>query len=107
MPNFKPFRMNVIAHRLHAGGETLGVGDDVALRVAIHLPAIVDHDVLIAGILHAARNHGVGGLLDQVLAHIAGELVPTVPAHGRGARQSIVERLQFTGCNEAAESRDP
>jgi hypothetical protein len=48
--------------------EMLGVEDDVAGGAAIHLPAIVDHHVWIAGGLHAGRNDGVGGLREQDLA---------------------------------------
>ena len=53
-----------------------------------HLPAVVDHDVLIAGIFHAdskpwrRRPLRIRSSLD-----VAGELVPTVPAHGRSLRQ--------------------
>src|SRR5207249_7598106 len=35
---------------------------------------------------------GVRRLLDQLLAHVAAEVVPAVPAHGRRARETVVER---------------
>ena len=66
--------MNIVRQRLDPGGKVLGVGHDVAARVALHLPAIVDHDVLIAGVLHAGLDHGVGHLPNQVFVHIAAKL---------------------------------
>ena len=55
-------RVDVVGERLHARREPLRVGHDRAVGVAAHLPAVVDHDVLVAGVLHAARDQRVGRL---------------------------------------------
>ena len=88
-PEPEALGVHVVGERLHARGEALGVGHDRARRLAAHLPAVVDHDVLVAGVLHAARHDGVGGLPDERLAHVAAELVPAVPAHRRRERQAV------------------
>ena len=62
------------------------------LAIALHLPAIVDHDVLIAGVLHAGLDHGIGHLPDQVFAHMASEFVPAVPSHRRSCGQRLLLR---------------
>src|ERR1043165_3197914 len=86
------FRMNVVREGFHAGGKSLRIGLDVALRVAIDLPAVVDHEIDVTGVAHAARDHRVGHVLDQLFADVAGKLVPTVPAHRRGFSETIVVR---------------
>src|SRR5216684_1584153 len=88
---FQALGMDVIGESLNAGGEIFGVGDDVAGIVAADLPAIVNDDVFVAGILHAAADEGVGGGFDEIFADVASETVPTVPAHGRGESQTILE----------------
>ena len=82
-------RMHVVGQRFHAGGKVLGVGVDEAVRVAFAVPAVVDVHVLVAGVFHAARDHRVGGLADHLFVHVAGELVPAVPAHLRGLREAF------------------
>ena len=79
--------------------KALRVDDDVGIGVAAHLPAIVDVDVNISRVFHARLHDGVGHALDQVLADVAGELVPRVPSHGRGegkigGRRSLFLRKQ-------------
>src|SRR5438477_6763613 len=81
--------MHIVRQRLHAGWEALGVGLDVAVGVALALPAIVNVHVLEAGVLQARLDHGIGGLADQSLVDIAGKFVPAVPAHLRGAGQAF------------------
>src|SRR5713101_7818512 len=83
--------MDVVGEGLDAVGEILGVDDDVAGSVAADLPAIVDNDVFVAGVLHAAGDEGVGCRLDEILGDIAAETVPTVPAHGRSESQTIFQ----------------
>ena len=46
-------RMNVVADRLHAVRKALRVDDNVSVRVAAHLPAVVNVDVHISRIFHA------------------------------------------------------
>src|SRR5208337_5275348 len=75
----QPQRMNVVAHSLHPMRKALWVGDDVGLRIAADLPAVVDVDVDVARVFHARLHHGVGHALDHVLADVAAELVPRVP----------------------------
>src|SRR5579859_2711857 len=75
--------MDVIGEWLHAVGEALGVNDDAAVGGAADLPTVVDVHELIAGIFHASGDHGVGNFANQLVADVAAELVPTVPAHGR------------------------
>src|SRR5260370_890133 len=83
--------MDVIGEGLDAGGESFRVGDDVAGGVAADLPAIVNDDVFVAGVLHAAADEGVGGGLDEILVDVAGEAVPTVPAHRRSESQAVFQ----------------
>src|SRR5260370_27366795 len=89
--------MDVVGEGLDAVGEILGVDDNVADGVAADLPAIVDDDVFIAGILHAAADEGVGRRLDEILGDVAAETVPTVPAHGRSESQTIFQGAR--SCN--------
>jgi len=73
--------MNVLGQSLDPCREEFDIGHDVAALISFHLPAIVDHNILIAGILHSRLNHGVGHLPDHIFAHVAPELVPAVPPH--------------------------
>ena len=57
--------MDVVAQRAHPVREALRVRDDAAVRGPIHLPAVVDDDVLVAGALHAGGDDGVGHLAYQ------------------------------------------
>ena len=81
------FAMNVVRERFHSGGESLRIRNDSPLRIATHLPAVVDVHILIAGRLHPAANHRVGHLPNEFVAHVTAKLVPTVPPHGWGRRQ--------------------
>jgi hypothetical protein len=59
-----------------------------ALRVALgRHPAVVDVDVLVAGVGHAGLDDDVGGVADQLLVDVAAEGVPAVPPHRRGRRE--------------------
>src|SRR2546421_2795245 len=88
----QPFRVDVIRQRFDTGRESLRVGNDESIFIAAHLPAIVDHDVLITRILHSARHHRVGHGLDHVFADVAAEFVPAVPAHRRRLCHAVVPR---------------
>ena len=83
--------VDVVRKGLHPGREPLRIGDDVAVRVAVHLPAVVDDDILVSGVGHARSGHRVSDLLDELFAHVTAELVLAVPAHGRGGCKAPVQ----------------
>ena len=62
--------MHVVGEGLHVG--EFGVGVEHAVGVAFALPGVVDVDVDVAGVLHAAGDDLVGGIADV--------LVVTLPA---------------------------
>jgi hypothetical protein len=49
----QPERVHVVGNSFHSVREALRIGDDVSVRIAAHLPAVVDVDVLIACVFHA------------------------------------------------------
>ena len=63
----------------------------VAGSVTADLPAVVNNDVFVTGVFHAAADESVGGGLDEVFGDVAGEPVPTVPAHGRRESQAVFQ----------------
>ena len=75
-----------------------------AAGVAAHLPAVVNVDVNVTRIFHARLYNRVGHALDQILADIAGELVPRIPSHGRGQRQ-IRRRRSFLLRNQTGDEK--
>src|SRR6266704_3344946 len=83
--------MVVVGEGLDAGGESFRVGDNVAGGVTADLPAIVNDDVFVTGVLHAAGDEGVGGRLDELLGNVAAETVPTVPAHRGSESQTVFQ----------------
>src|SRR5262249_37189350 len=93
--------VDVIGEGFHSGRESLRACEDEAVFVAAHLPAIVDHDLLIAGVLHAARNHRVRHGLNHFLADVAGELVSCVAAHGWSERNGVITRICSWGEDES------
>ena len=87
-PELEALRVDVIGQRLHVG--KFFVGGDVAVFIALFgFPGVVDIDVDIAGVAHAAGCDGVGHAAHGGVVHFAGELVPTVPAHGRSLRVAV------------------
>ena len=66
-----------------------GFGLQHAVRVTPALPAVVDVDVDVAGIAHAARDHRVGDLAHGAVVDVGAELVPAVPAHRRRLRVGV------------------
>src|SRR5207237_10641443 len=97
---------------LDGAGERDGIGGDTPGPGARHPPGVVDHDVPIAGVAHAARHDCVRGLLNKLGAHVAAEMVPAVPARGRSAGEAVVERAPgryaaaYDGHAEADEHRE-
>ena len=78
------FIMDEVDHGLEAVGEA-DLVDKQLSRFAISstLEAIVDVDILIAGILEALGDHRGGLLLDEGLIDISEIGVPRAPAHSR------------------------
>src|SRR5207244_10652510 len=88
----EPLGMDVLRQRLHATREADRIGHEPARGVAGDLPAVVDHEILIARVAHAALRHRVRRLPDELRADVAPEVVPAVPAHRRRAGEAVVER---------------
>src|SRR6267154_3034478 len=97
--------MDVVGKSFDTGGESFRVGDDVSGSVAVELPAIVNDNVLVAGVLHAAANESVGGGLDEILVDVAGEAIPTVPAHRRSASQTVFQGASGRDGNQKREKQ--
>ena len=85
--DFQSLGVDVAGQRLHVG--ELFVGQDIPVGVAAGFPRVVDIDVDVARVAHAAGGDGVGHFAHALVVHPAGEFVPTVPAHRRGERQPI------------------
>jgi hypothetical protein len=83
--------VDVLGQGLDPGGKALRIGLDVAVGVALALPAVVDDHVLVACRTHAGGDHRVGGVADHPLVDVAPEPVPRIPAHRR--RQGEAVRL--------------
>ena len=79
----KAFAVYVVGESFDAGGKSGGIGDDRTVSGAADLPAVIDVHVVIAGRQHAAAHHGIRSLPDELLTHIAAEVVPTIPTHRR------------------------
>src|SRR5690242_1987517 len=95
--------MDIVGERHDAGGESFWVGDDVASGVAADLPAIVNDDVFVASVFHAAADEGVGSGPDEILGDVAAETVPTVPAHGRSESEAVVQGARGWNAKERSE----
>ena len=85
--------MYVVRNRLHPVRKALRIDHNICVRVARYLPAVVDDNVLIAGVLHARLDHGIGHTADQFVTHVTSELVPCVPTHGRSEGQTFGDRI--------------
>src|ERR1700756_5442207 len=96
--------MHIICKRLDAGRKSFRVGDDRALCIAAHLPAVVNIHILVAGRFHPAADHGVRHLSNEFVAHVAAELVPAVPSHGWSWRQGT-GGLSISGRSLTLDSR--
>ena len=85
--------MDVVSESLHAGRKTLRVRDNVSFGIPFHLPAVVYHHVLVAGVSHAGCNHCIGHVPDEGFGDVAAKLVPAVPSHGRGGGKAAVKGI--------------
>src|SRR6185437_13998722 len=83
------FAVNVIGESFHVGEFVVGMNN--ALRVALPGPGVVNDDVFVSGSFHAARDHSVGLRANRFVVNASGEMIPTVPAHGR--RRSEIRLL--------------
>src|ERR1700722_7173446 len=77
--------MNVVRKSFHVGEFFVRVND--TLSVAFTLPRVIDIDIDIAGISQAAAHHGIRLGAYHGVAYSVREMIPTVPTHGRSARQ--------------------
>src|SRR5450432_2202855 len=73
----------------------LWIGNDVSILIAAYLPAVIDDDILIPGVLHTGFHHAIRHSLNHVLADIAAKFVPRVPSHGRREREIARKRIWF------------
>src|SRR5690242_11798423 len=80
-PKLEAFRMNISCQRLHIRKPAVRM--NVARRIALSLPAVVNVDVFISSCLHSVARHGICLGADNGVAHLTREMIPTVPAHGR------------------------
>src|SRR5260370_3332569 len=103
---FRALGVDVMGEGLDAGGESFCVGDDVAGGIAADLPAIVNDDVFVAGVLHAAADESVGGGLDEILGDVASEAIPTVPAHGRSESRAVFEGANWPNGTQKREKQE-
>src|SRR5205823_1672420 len=101
----EPLGMHVVRERLHATREADRIGHEPARRVAGDLPAVVDHEILIARVAHAALHHCVRRLPDELRADVAPKVVPAVPAHRRGAGETVIERAGGLVCHGEPDAR--
>ena len=85
------FAVDIISQRFHVG--KLLVRLDISLCVAAGLPGVIDIDVEIARVFHPIARHGVRNAAHSRIIHLAGELVPTVPAHRWSSRQAVIRDL--------------
>ena len=88
-PDLESLRVDVVGQRLHV--RKLAIGVEHSLRVAFTLPGVVDVDVDVSGVAHAAGDQSVGRGAHIGISHLGREVVPAVPAHGR--RSSKLRRL--------------
>ena len=86
--------VDVVTDGLHAAGKTIRVGEEHTVSTAPALPAVVNDYILVAGLAHAIAGHGISSCLDHGFVEpIAADLVPTIPSHGRGQGQVVVQGL--------------
>ncbi len=68
------------------------------MRIALAVPAIVDHEILVARIAHAARDQGVSGIADQLFVDIAGKRFQLFqPIGGVKASPASIAGFTWTG----------
>src|SRR6185437_4573707 len=83
--------VHVVREGRNAMRAARGVRDDGSVSGARHLPAVIDHNVLVSGIAHSIRSHRVSRFTNQRFADVATKMVPAVPSHRWRQRESIVD----------------
>ena len=74
---FQAFPVNVIGNCFHAVGKFFGIGNEVALGIALfETPAVVNDDIFISGVFIALFNKTVGHFFYQCLIDIPCESIP-------------------------------
>src|SRR5437870_1810053 len=74
--------VDAIGQRLHPPGKLLGIGNEVAIPVALwRHPPIVDDDIAVSGVAHPGRDHGLRGFDHESLVDLHAEPIPAVPTH--------------------------
>ena len=89
----------------HRGGQqnALGVTSRTLLNLSFRLedaallPKIIDHNLLIAGVLHATGHHRIRHFANRFLGDMFRRAIPGIPAHGRQQRQRRARYDRFTG----------
>src|SRR4029079_18088632 len=74
--------VDVVGECFHVG--EFGIGGEDAAGVALAFPSVIDVDVDVASVFHARGDDLVGGVANVFIGDFAGQVVPAVPAHGRG-----------------------
>ena len=91
-----------VAQRLQAAGKFRRIGNEIAVSVPLFgHPAIVEHDVGVTRVAHAARDQHLGGLVHQRLVDVRGKRVPGVPTH----RRSRCQAGEFLGQRRGGEQQ--
>src|SRR5260370_28133490 len=73
-----------VRESLHVRKPPISVNHSSSVLLA--LPGVVDIDMYISDIPHAARNQGIRCGTHIGLCHLIGKMIPTVPAHKRCCR---------------------
>src|SRR5664280_2404149 len=81
--------MDIISNIFHSVRKLILVCNYLTILIARYLPAIINNDILVSGVFHAAAYHCISHLQDEALTHIAIEFIPAVPSHGRSFCQLV------------------
>jgi hypothetical protein len=91
-------RVHVVGNNLEPVGEALLVGDEVAVRVALHLDdAVVEVEVLVAGGDKPAGDHRVDRRAHHRLGGTHLKVVPRVIPHLRRTAEAVVQCKRARG----------
>ena len=92
--------MNIICNGFHSVREFFRVRNKTAGFVPVtEGPAVVDNQVLIAGVAVTAVDHEIRHFTDQLIGNVFSESIPGVPAkRGTGCKHND-SSLSKWGCN--------
>ena len=68
-------------------------------------PCVVDVDVYVTGVLHAARYHGVGDFAHGLVVNVPGELVPAIPDPWASVKARSAPKVNDANINPASKER--